>query len=116
MMSLAYIESESRKAAAKSAREGTRPFPVFQQDIDQWKRQFTNGHPPRLPFPFTGNRRFRKWTLVETFFVDSSGMGAEGEAALTARRFVHDSLEAGYGYALVQVGQFQVYVGKFEEK
>lgn len=116
MMSLEYIESESRKAARVSAKEKVLPFPVFQQDIDHWKGMIAKGNMPRLPFPFVGNRRYRSWKVVETFFVDSSGMGSESELALTARRFITEKLEAGFGYALIEVGQFQVYVGKFRER
>ena len=46
------------------------------------------------------------------FFVDSSGFGAEGELALTVRQFLQMA-PAGFGYAVVEVGQFQVCVKAF---
>lgn len=55
------------------------------------------------------------WNLVDELFVDSSGFGQPGEAALTIEQF-YGRIKAGYGYGVVDAGQFQVYVGVFEKK
>jgi len=58
------------------------------------------------------------YKLITKFFVDNSGMGAKDEPALTINQFLKEleafikksgSLEA----RLINVGQFQVYVGLF---
>ena len=58
------------------------------------------------------------WTAVgDAFMVDSSGFGADDEPALSVQRFkmklTHD-LDKGYGYAIVESGQFQVYVQAYK--
>lgn len=55
-----------------------------------------------------------KWKLIETLFVDSSGFGGVAEAALTIDQF-HHRIKAGFGYGVVDAGQFQVHVGVFEK-
>lgn len=54
------------------------------------------------------------WELSEKYFVDCSGWGREGEPALTAGQFLK-KVKAGYGYALSEAGQFQVYVNEFKK-
>lgn len=68
---------------------------------------------PPFPFPHIGNHVPRGWKIVDKLFVDSSGFGTEGEPALTVNQFL-EKLEVGKGYAIVEEGQFQVYVGVFE--
>lgn len=70
---------------------------------------------PPFPFPNFGNYRPKGWTLVETHFVDSSGFGAEDEPALTPEQF-KKRLKVGYGYAIVEAGQFQAIVGEFKKR
>jgi len=57
----------------------------------------------------------KAWELIDTLFVDSSGFGGPGEPALTIEEF-HSKIKAGFGYAIVEAGQFQVYVGVFRRK
>lgn len=109
MMSLEYIRQVSREKGLEAARQGVRPFVVEQEDIDDWKQSFPSGG---FPFPFIGDHVPAGWEEVDSHFVDSSGFGRPGEPALTAGQFL-DALEAGYGYAITEAGQFQVYVGKF---
>ena len=106
MMSLAQIQYESAKTARRAAREGKRPYILWPEDLESIRQA------GRFPFPFIGSYVPRGWKLVETFFVDSSGFGAPGEPALTTETFAA-KLEVGFGYAVVEAGQFQVYVGKF---
>ena len=53
------------------------------------------------------------YELVEKYFVDSSGFGAEDEPALTISHFLQ-KVKAGYYYGITGEGQFQVYVGEFK--
>jgi len=56
----------------------------------------------------------------DSLFVDSSGWGSAGELAMTPDRFyravrslIAEATPKTLGFALVEVGQFQVYVGVF---
>ena len=44
--------------------------------------------------------------------MDSSGFGASDEPALSFGQF-KKILKVGFGYAIIEEGQFQVYVGEF---
>jgi len=68
-----------------------------------------------LHCPNFGDYRPKGWTLTEKHFVDKSGFGREGEPALTVDRFV-SMVQKDFGYAIIEEGQFQVYVGVFERK
>lgn len=65
--------------------------------------------------PFLGERVPRGWrrTDREALFVDSSGMGAPGEPALTQEE-MFAALTIGKAYAVIESGQFQLYVGEYE--
>ncbi len=52
---------------------------------------------------------------VNRFFVDLSGWGIEGEAALTINQFLK-KVKAGKYYAIIEAGQFQVHVGEYIER
>jgi hypothetical protein len=54
------------------------------------------------------------YELTETFFVDNSGFGVEGEGALTFNKFL-DKVKAGRYYAITETGQFQVYIAEFKK-
>ena len=49
---------------------------------------------------------------TDRFFVDSSGWGQEDEPALTINQFLK-KIKAGKYYAIIEAGQFQVYVGEY---
>ena len=51
---------------------------------------------------------------VDSLFVDSSGFGEIGEAALTIDQF-YAKVKAGLYYGVTDAGQFQVHVGVFEK-
>lgn len=69
-----------------------------------------------LNIPCIENVKDRQnWDKVDEMFVDSSGFGAEDEPALTIKQF-YEQVKAGLGYAVIEAGQFQVYVGVFEKK
>ena len=105
MMSLSLINGMSRQQARKAAREGKHPFMLWPGDKEKM---------PPFPFPNIGSYRPKGWELVDTLFCDSSGMGSESEPALTVHQLI-DALEPGFGYAIIEEGQFQVYVGKFKK-
>ena len=105
MFSLATIQDIQRQAAARAAEEEKVPFVVWQEDLAAF---------PPFPFPFLGDYVLPGWKLDRTWFVDSSGFGEPGEAALTATQF-RDQLEVGKGYAIVEQGQFQVYIGEYSQ-
>lgn len=47
------------------------------------------------------------------YFVDSSGFGDIGESALSVDEFVK-RVKPGYGYALIEIGEFQAKIGVFD--
>ena len=108
MMSGAVIERMSREAAQKAAQLKQEPFVVWPEDIRKWQAEGVRG----FPFPYIGSYKSKGWRKVGTHFVDSSGFGAPGEPALTIEQFTK-SLTSGRGYAVIEAGQFQVYVGEF---
>lgn len=109
MMSLATIDAMSRKAAAKAAREKKEPFIVEAADIEAFRK---DGRARPFPFPNIGSYRPKGWKLLGTLFCDATGWGEEDEPALTREQLI-DRLKVGHGYAVIEVGQFQVYVGEF---
>ena len=56
-----------------------------------------------------------RFVEVDRFFVDSSGWGEKGEAALTIGQFLK-KVKAGKYYAVIEEGQFQVRVGEYIER
>ena len=103
MYSLEVIQDMNRKAARK-ARQGTGKQPyVAKCDNDAGVNKIPN----------FGDYRPKNWELVETYFVDNSGFGAPGEPALTFEEFC-SKVKAGFGYAIIEQGQFQLYVGEFK--
>ena len=108
MMSGATIRELSAQAARRAAREHRIPLIVEQEDMATLETHIRH-------IPNFGDYRPKGWALVDSVFVDSSGWGTDTEPALSFTQFV-DWVKAqgpGFGYALVEEGQFQVYVGKF---
>lgn len=117
MMSHAAIREISRDAAIRAARAERFPFTVEQEDLEDWKQKVKSGRLPRLPFPHLGDYVPAGWrqTEREPLFVDASGEGRESEPAMTIRALICDGhLTVGKAYAIVEVGQFQLYLGEFE--
>ena len=103
MMGLSTIIAMNKQAARKS--RGIEPFiAAVDGDINVFSL-----------VPHLGYRRPRSWKLVHTYFVDASGFGQAGEPALTAEQF-QAKVKAGFGYAIIEQGQFQVYVGEFQKR
>lgn len=116
MMALQQIEELSRQAARKAARDRKHPLMIEQDDILHAKRSLSIGRMPDLGIPFIGGYVPRGYKRVgEAVMVDSSGFGQEGEPALTIPQFI-EQLVPGFAYAVVEAGQFQVYVQRYERK
>ncbi len=102
MYSLETIKDMNRKAAKKAV--GRQPW-VAAKDGDENVKTI----------PDFGDYRPKDWKLVEEHFVDSSGCGGYDEPALTFNQFLKEVKE-GRGYAIIEQGQFQIYVGEFVRK
>jgi len=101
MMSLEAIEYENKKAEDRARKNRSKLF-VAQ----------TDGDVNIEDAPYIGDYIPEGWRQTETFFVDSSGMGGQNEPALTFNQLIAE-VKKGYGYALISVGQFQVYIAEF---
>ena len=99
-----HIRYMQRKAARVARRSNREPY-VY------------DGNPDSVRLPFLGDYVPKGWTLTDRdqLFVDTSGFGSAGEPALTQKQMIA-SFKTGYGYALVEAGQFQGYVAEFERK
>lgn len=62
--------------------------------------------------PFVGTYVPKGYKLEGELFVDATGLGTDYEPALTLQKFVA-KLDPMKAYAVVQAGQFQVYIGVF---
>ena len=106
MYDLETIKSMNEKRCRSAKKENLEPFLIKNQDqIDGFDR---------FPFANIGDYRPKDCKLVKEYFVDSSGFGREGEGALSVREFIK-VLKVGYGYAIIEEGQFQVYIGEFKK-
>jgi len=110
MMSQRNIQELSRDAAKAASKARKVPFMVWPEDVTAIKAGYHLG--VLRAFPFIGDYRPRGYKLVDTHFVDSSGFGSDSEPALTIQQF-SQTIEANFAYAIIEAGQFQVYVGKF---
>lgn len=113
MMSLESIKHESRESGRRAAKAGRFPYvPIHEDEIKTY---------PPFPFPDLGEYRPAGWKLVDTLFVDSTGMGADDEPALSVRQLINKLLEfqrsdKTYGYGVIEAGPFQLYLGVFERR
>ena len=113
-MNLVSIRHLSNQAARKAARAKKMPYTPWGVD------EIRDDMPP-FPFPNIGSYRPKGWKLVDQLFCDSSGFGSPGEPALTigqlqAKLVEHIADGHSYGYAIVEEGQFQLYIGVFEKQ
>jgi hypothetical protein len=110
MMSLATIKELSRKAARQAAREHLIPLMVQAEDLDHIEIYIR--HIPNL-----GTYAPEGYVKVDEYFVDKTGLGYEDEPAMTFGAFCKRLKEngPGYGYAITEEGQFQIYVGVYQK-
>ena len=104
MMSLEQIEYENKKAENRVHKDKSKLF------IAQ-----TNGDMNVKTALYIKDYKPKGWQQTEVFFVDSSGMGAQIEMALTFKQFI-THVKKGCGYAIISQGQFQVYIAEFKEE
>jgi hypothetical protein len=107
-MSIQTIHDLSRKAARKAAREHKRPAMIEAEDLDSLETE--------LSIPNLGDYRPKGYEMIDTWFVDKSGFGSSGERAMTIPRMFEKIREngPGFGYGMIEEGQFQCYVGVFK--
>src|SRR3990172_282440 len=104
MMSGNAIRNLQLEAAARAARVGVTPLVIWQKD---------NVADESRHIPNIGDYIPKGWRLDSTMFVDKTGLGATYEPAMTFERLCEE-IKAGKGYAIVEEGQFQVYIGEFK--
>lgn len=111
MMGIETIRQMNAERAAEAAERGLKPY-VFDgvAEVDALTS---------FPFPHIGDHRPEDWTYVHKHFVDATGLGHDDEPALSAsqfKRLIRKSVEkngSNVGFAIIEAGQFQVYVGEF---
>jgi len=107
MYDVATIVNMNRAAGRRALREDREPMLVTSKvGIEERIRH--------IPNMGTYRARNRGWRLVRTYFVDSSGFGSPGEAALTFEEFARQ-VKVGFGYGIIEAGQFQVVIGEFKK-
>jgi hypothetical protein len=122
MMSAEYMDSLKRDAERKSRREGVTPailLPAHKEGKLKpsipfvgertWKRDWVEADLDKMGLDQYGRGDVKGTNII---FVDSSGWGNPGETALTVDQFIA-MVPAGFGYAVVEAGQFQVCVRAF---
>lgn len=131
MMDLATLEHVNRQATRRAAADKRVPLIIEKADVEAAKAGDMSG----VRVPYVGYRTPRGWRRVNlaadgrwfrdtelyhghlrdenVLFVDKSGFGAAGEPALTLDEFLN-VIRPGYGYAVVEEGQFRVKVGVFK--
>jgi hypothetical protein len=115
MMSAAAIYQLQAEATAKAARANKKPYVLWPEDLAVAK---TDPAAVCQLIPFLGEFVHPNWERVpdeDPFFVDSSGFGQEGEPALTIREFF-SKLRAGDALGIVEAGQFQVYIARYQRR
>jgi hypothetical protein len=108
MLSPATIAELCRRQARIAARHKHLPLIVEAEDKQSGDRLARH----LRGIPNIGSYRPKGWTLVETYFVDKTGLGRREEPALTFVQFL-GAVQAGRGYAIIEEGLFQVVVGEF---
>lgn len=116
MMSPSYIRQIAREAAETAAEQGQEPFVYFNAE---------EAIHDSVRIPFLGDYVPEGWeTIGDPLFVDSSGFGSASEPALTREQYraavaerIETARSEGYtsGFAVVEAGQFQVYVQEYRQ-
>lgn len=120
MMSNAQIAQMSRDAATHAAKERKVPLMVWPEDLEDLNLiegiPFLGDYVPpgwkRVEVP--EGRCVYKHDGVSCWFVGASGCGADNEPALSIDQFLK-VIEVNFGYAVVEAGQFQVHIAKYEK-
>lgn len=119
MMSLATIQAMSEKAGQIAAFKQQVPYFFFDQDLDVARKCVDNGFIPDglKKLPHLGSHVPQGYELVTTHFTDATGFDLKdaGGSALSVHEFVTKKLNTENGFAIVDVGQFQVYIGEYRK-
>ena len=113
MLSYSSIREAAQEAAQEAQEAGKLPASM---------REFTSRDPLQFirTIPFLGDYVPEGWEVAgESYMVDSSGLGSEGEPALTIGKFARrlETLKKSgenYGLAIVEAGQFQVVIQEYK--
>ncbi len=113
MMSLATIHQLSREIARRAALERRQPLLVEQEDLNYWREVLAAGKVPRVGIPNFGDYVPKGWRATERdpLFCDKFGDGDGGRSAGIPQ--ILDWMVSGFGYAIVEEGEFQLYIGEF---
>jgi len=103
MLSPEYIRAKQDKKTNKARLEGTIPYLAE-----------SNGDKNVVNPPFIGVFVPYAYEVVDTFFVDKTGIGADSEPALTLDQFLA-KVKKGFYYAIKEEGQFQIYIREFKK-
>lgn len=112
MWSSSVIADFARQAAIKALADEIEPYnPGSIEEPTGWGTRFQ--------LPNLGDFRPEGWRLVDSRLVDNTGMDEHGPA-MTRRRFIDWVMETvaddpTAGFAVIEVGQFQVVVGYFTQ-
>lgn len=104
MLDVDTIRQMSKEQAKKAARAHKEPF--------MWGDDCT--FEDLRGIPNIGDYRPKGWELVDQYFVDKTGIGYEDEPALTTNQLLA-KMKPGMGYAIIEEGEFQIYVGEFKK-
>ena len=111
MLDINYIRKVAKRAAHYAQVNGFEPKALCAADLQE-------GVAAIRDIPFLGDYVPPGWKFVRKYWVDSSGLGQEGEPALTVNQFLAAIRlnvlgPETHGYAILEAGQFQVYVGEY---
>ena len=110
MWCLETINYLNRQAGKKARKRGKSPFvPAGPEKVENW---------PPFPFPNLGDYNPPGWEQTQSWFCDKTGWGESSEPALTVQQLKNELQEyiaenPGHGFAIVEEGQFQLYVSAF---
>jgi len=65
-------------------------------------------------YPFLGYYVPDGYEIINTYFVDNSGFGADDEPALSFSQFIA-KVKKGKYYAIKEAGSFQVYINEYKK-
>ena len=104
MMGLETIRRMNAEAVEVAEEEGKMPFVAI-----------CDGDTGVFSSPLFGDYTPAGWKQIDEFFVDSSGLGAEDEPALTRKQLLR-KVKEGLGYGIGDRGQFQLFIRVFEKE
>lgn len=118
MISYTQIAHENASQARKiaSRRASGRPYMFSQTELDAIAAGSVNSF---ARIPFIGDHTPKQWEECgRPHFVDASGCGLDSEPAMTIARFaelVCGPERRGHAYAIIERGQFQIYIQEYRK-